>query len=193
MTSALDLYLASRSPRRAELLRQLGLRFQRLDVDVPEVVAEGESAEDFVRRVAEEKARAGLEARKRELPVLGADTAVVVDGDVLGKPADRDDAMAMLVRLSGRDHRVLSAVAVAGGDGCHAALSETSVCFRELSGAECAAYWATGEPADKAGAYAIQGLGALFVERIEGSYSGVVGLPLFETARLLKRFGIQVI
>lgn len=187
------IYLASRSPRRAELLRQVGVVFELIELDVDESVEPGEQAADYVRRVAEEKAWAGIGVRERALPILGADTAVVVDGDILGKPSGREEALGMLARLSGRTHRVLSSVAVADGDSCHVALNETRVTFRSLAPAEAAAYWATGEPADKAGAYGIQGMGAIFVERIEGSYSGVMGLPLFETARLLERYGISVV
>lgn len=187
------IYLASRSPRRAELLRQVGVVFELIELDVDESVEPGEQPADYVRRVAEEKAWAGIGVRERNLPILGADTAVVVDGDILGKPSGRVEALGMLARLSGRTHRVLSSVAVADGDTCHVALNETRVTFRSLAPAEAAAYWATGEPADKAGAYGIQGLGAIFVQRIEGSYSGVMGLPLFETARLLERYGISVV
>ncbi|MGD2113015.1 MAG: Maf family protein, partial [Gammaproteobacteria bacterium] len=127
------------------------------------------------------------------LPVLAADTSVVVAGEVLGKPAGRAAAMRMLQRLSGSTHEVLSAVALAGGTGESVRVSTSHVSFRTLTERECAAYWATGEPADKAGAYAIQGLAAVFVTRIEGSYSGVVGLPLFDTAELLKEYGITVL
>lgn len=186
------IYLASRSPRRAELLRQVGVVFEIIELDMDESVEPGEQAADYVRRVAEEKAWAGIGVRERDLPILGADTAVVVDGDILGKPSGREEALGMLARLSGRTHRVLSSVAVADGDTCHVALNETRVTFRSLAPAEAAAYWATGEPADKAGAYGIQGMGAIFVERIEGSYSGVVGLPLFETARILERYGVSI-
>lgn len=187
------IYLASRSPRRAELLRQVGVVFELMELDVDETVEPHEDAADYVRRVAEEKAWAGIAVRERPMPILGADTSVVVDGDILGKPAGRTEALDMLARLSGRSHRVLSAVAVADGDNCHVSLNTTTVTFREIAPVEAATYWATGEPADKAGAYGIQGMGAVFVERIEGSYSGVMGLPLFETARLLERYGISVV
>lgn len=187
------IYLASRSPRRAELLEQLGIAYRLLDVDVDESTVRGERTADYVRRVAEEKAWAGVAVRERGLPVLGADTAVVVDDAILGKPANREDALAMLARLSGRAHRVLSGVAITDGDRSRVALNETVVLFRDISEEEADAYWATGEPMDKAGAYGIQGVGALFVERIEGSYSGVMGLPLFETAALLEAFGIRVL
>lgn len=187
------IHLASKSPRRAELLRQIGVAFEPLRVNVPEEVIPGESPEAFVQRLAREKAQAGLiaDSRRDELPVLGADTAVVVDEDVLGKPRNRADALAMLARLSGRRHLVLSAVTVANDARIESALSETSVWFREITEAEAVAYWDTGEPADKAGAYGIQGFGAIFVERIDGSYSGVMGLPVYETARLLEWFDIK--
>lgn len=186
------IYLASRSPRRAELLEQVGVGYSRLEADVDETPEPGEDPAAYVCRIAEEKAWAGIAVRERALPVLGADTAVVTRGRILGKPGGRDEALAMLEELSGGTHRVLSAVAVADGDTCHVALSESAVSFRVIEPAEAEAYWATGEPVDKAGAYGIQGLGAVFVKRIEGSYSGVMGLPLFETARLLERYGVPV-
>lgn len=186
------IHLASRSPRRAELLRQVGVGFEPLALDVDETVVPGEDPADYVRRMAQEKAWAGVAVRERDLAVLAADTAVVLDDRILGKPADRVEAIAMLLDLAGREHRVLSAVALTDGDACHVALSETRVRFRDIGRHEAEAYWATGEPADKAGGYGIQGLGAVFAERIEGSYSGVMGLPLFETAGLLERLGIRV-
>ncbi len=189
-----DLYLASASPRRAELLEQIGVTFRRLAVDVPEVPKRNELAEVFVQRVALDKARAGWEtlAGDDPLPVLGADTAVVVDGVILGKPRDADHFHEMFRRLSGREHEVMSAVAMMNATQKAVKISVSRVRFREVSEAERAAYWASGEPADKAGGYAIQGRGAAFVERLEGSYSGVMGLPLFETTELLGRFGISL-
>jgi len=187
------LVLASASPRRSELLNQIGIDFRQQGVEIDETPRRQESAEDYVRRVALEKARAVRgELGDDEVLVLGADTAVVVDERPLGKPDDLAHAREMLRRLSGRRHRVLSAVAVVGE---HEAVrvSESAVWFRTLSDDEIDAYWQTGEPHDKAGGYAIQGLGAVFVERLEGSYSGVMGLPLYETAQLLKEFGIQVL
>jgi septum formation protein len=175
--------LASRSPRRAELLRQIGVPFEAVDANVPERWDGSEAPGDYVLRVASAKARAG----RRMFPdriVLGADTEVVLDGEVLGKPHDRAHFVALLQRLSGRSHQVYSAVAVCTHT-LHTALSVTQVWFRPLGEAEIAAYWDTGEPGDKAGGYAIQGHAAAFIERIDGSYSGVMGLPLFETARLL--------
>lgn len=195
MTGVPQLYLASQSPRRRELLRQIGVSHEVLSVTVDESLHPGESAREYVLRVALDKARAGraLLAPGHVLPVLGADTSVVVADRVLGKPADRADAIAMLMHLSGGTHEVHSAVALAGPGGEATRLSVSHVTFRTLTERECAAYWATGEPADKAGAYAIQGLAAVFVTRLEGSYSGVMGLPLYETAELLKESGITVI
>jgi len=181
------LYLASKSPRRAELLDRLGLTYRLLDVDVPEVRTPGEGAVDYVRRVARDKARAGWAqvAGEPGARALGADTEVVLDEDVFGKPADAADARAMLRRLSGREHVVLSAVVVIDAAGERETLSTTRVRFAALDEAVIAAYVATGEAMGKAGAYAIQGRAEAFVEHLAGSYSGVMGLPLHETARLL--------
>lgn len=186
-----QLLLASQSPRRAELLHQIGVRFVVAPADIVERAAPGEAAADYARRIALEKARAGWTRSARTLPALGADTDVVLDGRILGKPRDRDDALAMLAALSGREHEVYSAVAIVDGEREAVALSVTRVAFGPVTPAQAAAYWASGEPADKAGAYGIQGLGALFVREIRGSYSGVVGLPLFETVALLKQSGIE--
>jgi septum formation protein len=198
--SKTQLYLASSSPRRRELLAQVGVVVEVLSQDVSENRLSGESPESYVKRLALDKARAGLLGLedKNLHPVLGADTAVVVDDEVLGKPTDKADALAMLQRLSGRSHRVLSAVAVVGRDDLgqdreNVRISESIVKFRVISEKECEAYWDTGEPMDKAGAYAIQGLAALFIKHIEGSYSGVMGLPLFETGELLQKFGIEIL
>lgn len=183
--------LASRSPRRRELLDQIGIPHQVVTITVDETPRPGEAPAEYVIRLALEKARAGRrQAGTAMLPVLAADTAVVVDDQVLGKPAGRDDAVAMLRRLSGRSHKVLTGVALAWDGRIDSRLSVSRVVFRPIGRDEAAAYWASGEPADKAGGYAIQGLGALFVERLEGSYSGVMGLPLFETGELLALAGI---
>ncbi|MEW8506943.1 MAG: Maf family protein [Candidatus Thiodiazotropha sp.] len=186
------IYLASRSPRRRELLQQIGVTHALLDIDVDEAQRHDEDAAGYVQRLAREKAEAGVAvARGGEyLPVLAADTSVVIDGRLLGKPRDRADGLRMLRLLSGRTHQVYTAVALAW-QGVAIELSLSEVSFRQLSDAEIAAYWATGEPADKAGSYAIQGVGARFVSMLHGSYSGVMGLPLFETAELLGRCGIQ--
>jgi len=191
MTGA-DLYLASQSPRRRLLLEQIGVHFQALTVEVEEVPRPGESPGDFVQRLALEKAQAGWQSPRRQLsiPVLGADTAVVRDGEILGKPVDCEHAQAMLAQLSGHGHQVLSAVALVRGDLEAVRLSTSTVWFRELTEKERQAYCQTGEPLDKAGGYGIQGRAAAFVSRLDGSYSGVMGLPLFETAALLESFGV---
>ena len=192
MSAPFDIYLASASPRRRELLTQIGIRYELLKVTVPEIPLPGEKAQDFVQRVALEKAQAGkyLLSPEDTHPVLGADTAVVIDGCILGKPADRQEALGMLTSLSGRRHQVMSAVAMAAE---HAAviLNISQVAFRNLSVEEIEAYWESGECYDKAGAYAIQGRAAIFVQELRGSYSGVMGLPLYETAALLQQFGIN--
>lgn len=186
-----DILLASRSPRRRQLLLQLGVRFQCVDPAVDEDPRPGESVAELVPRLALAKARAGAARTALALPVLGADTEVVLDGEVLGKPVDLSAAMTMLGRLSGRDHLVYSAVALAHR--AHAVLtSVTRVSFRALTPQEIETYCRRGESLDKAGGYGIQGSAAAFIERIEGSYSGVVGLPLFETATLLSRFDIPM-
>lgn len=189
------IYLASQSPRRAELLRQLGVGFEVVKASVDESLRSGESAEDYVLRLARNKTNAALITLGKDTaqPVLAADTAVAVEDIILGKPRDRADGLAMLARLSGRRHRVLSAVALWHEGRLHTALSVSHVDFRALASQEAAAYWDTGEPADKAGAYAIQGRGAIFIERLEGSYSGVMGLPLFETAQLLRAAGLRIL
>jgi septum formation protein len=185
------IYLASASPRRKELLQQLGIAFEALPANIPEQPRPGEAAPTYVMRLAREKARDVADrVRTRGLPiypVLGADTEVVLDGEVLGKPNDRAHGCAMLRRLSGRTHEVLTAVVLLDQDAEHQALSQTRVTFTELADADIEAYWASGEAADKAGGYAVQGRGAAFIARLEGSYSGVVGLPLYELAQLLKR------
>lgn len=191
----IQLYLASASPRRRELLTRLGLRFERLDAPVDETLLAGEAPVDYVRRLALAKARAGqaLLTERATVPVLGADTTVVLDEVMLGKPRDRDEGLEMLARLSGREHRVLSGVAVVRGVHEQVRVQISRVLFREIDAAERAAYWATGEPADKAGAYGIQGLGATFVRELHGSHSGVMGLPLYETAELLCALGIDIL
>jgi septum formation protein len=185
-----NLILASASPRRSELLRQIGVAHRVVPADIDERWLPGERIDDCARRLAAGKASQVRcsHAVGGEL-VLGADTVVAIDDQLLGKPRDREDALAMLQRLSGRTHHVLSAVALAGVDGLHQAICVSEVRFRVLTGDECAAYWDSGEPCDKAGAYAIQGHGALFVENLIGSYSGVMGLPLFETGQLLRAAG----
>ena len=192
MTTPPQVYLASGSPRRRELLAQIGLQFAVLEVDVPECQTHDESAANFARRLALSKARAGRQLlADADAPVLGADTVVVVAGRTLGKPRDRADALDMLERLSGRTHEVLTAVALVGAAE-RVCLSTSRVRLRTTTAAEREAYWATGEPRDKAGGYAIQGRAAVFVTALEGSYSGVMGLPLFETAEMLREQGVDL-
>lgn len=189
----IQFYLASSSPRRRELLAQIGLRFEIIIAPVNETPYPAEPPADYVQRLAVAKAQAGQAALAKEspkLPVLGADTTVVLDDTMLGKPADKSEALAMLKRLSGREHEVYSAVAIVQAEQQYSALQISRVKFRPLSAAERLAYWNSGEPADKAGAYGIQGLGASIVTEIQGSHSGVMGLPLYETAELLKKFSI---
>lgn len=184
------LYLASRSPRRAEMLRLLGVSFVLVDVEVDERRQVGEPPADYVRRVAADKARAGSAALGASAVVLAADTTVSVDGEIFGKPRDEADAVDMLTRLSGRWHEVLTAVVVAVDRHHHIEVVKTRVEFRVLDVATISAYWRSGEPVDKAGAYGIQGLGGALIKRIDGSYGAVVGLPLCETVDLLKRVGV---
>ena len=199
------IYLASRSPRRRDLLAQIGVRFEpllfrdgaRRDPDTDETVQPGEMADDYVVRVTRQKARAAwarvlMRRGIRRMPVLVADTTVALANEILGKPADREEALRMLKLLSGTQHRVLTAVAVCQEDRIELALSISLVTFGNVGEERIRAYVDSGEPFDKAGAYAIQGRAGTFVERIEGSYSGVMGLPLFETANLLRQFGIVV-
>ena len=199
------IYLASRSPRRRELLKQIGVQFeivllredQKRGSDVDETAQPNEKPDAYCQRIARAKAelaahymgRRSLPAR----PVLAADTTVVCDGKILGKPVDREDAVGILKRLSGRQHEVITAVTLAMPDRLEHAISLSRVWFRPLSEDEIRRYVATGEPLDKAGAYAIQGRAAAVVTRIEGSFSGIMGLPLAETAELLRRFAIEVI
>lgn len=191
MKQPVQLLLASGSPRRAELLTQAGIRFRVCVTDVDESRLDGEEPEAHVRRLAVEKARAGLEICGPGLPSLGADTVVLLDGEILGKPRDREEAAAMLKRLSGRTHQVLSAVALAMPDGyARDALNTTRVTFAPLPEPFIEWYCQTGNPTDKAGAYAIQGAVGQYVPRIDGSYSGVMGLPLFETCALLRAAGV---
>ena len=190
-----SLYLASGSPRRRELLTQIGVPFSTVSAAIDETPLVNEAATAYVERLAREKARAGYKHVMVSPPgdafcVLGADTAVVLDGQILGKPVDEADALAMLMALSGREHEVLTAIALIDATRCETRVVRSTVRFRNISTQEAARYWASGEPLDKAGGYAIQGLGAVFVSGLEGSYSAVVGLPVCETAELLGHFGI---
>jgi septum formation protein len=181
--------LASVSPRRRELLTQIGVPHLVTGAHIDESVHPGERPHDYVQRMARTKAQTVWE-QDPSLPVLGADTTVVLDGKVFGKPADRADALRMLSLLSGRTHDVLTAIALASKEGLAMRVNVSAVRFRALAADEIAAYWETGEPRDKAGAYAIQGLGAVFIESLTGSFSGVMGLPLFETSELLRAAGV---
>lgn len=182
--------LASASPRRKELLEQIGVNYQVYAVDIDESAHAGEAALNYVQRMAAEKSAACLARIGHTLPVLAADTTVVLGGVIMGKPKDKQDALAMLRQLSGATHQVYTAVSLRGSEH-HEVVSKTDVTFKTLTDVELEKYWQTGEPLDKAGSYAIQGLGALFVQSIHGSFSGVVGLPLFETGQLLIKQGIQ--
>jgi septum formation protein len=186
-----QLHLASSSPRRAEILQALGLNISVKGVAIDESSLHDESPLQMVLRLAQQKAAAAVV--DAGILVLGADTVVVLDEQVLGKPRDEADAVAMLLSLSGRRHQVLTGVALKSQKKIHSTYSATDVQFREIGRDEATLYWQSGEPADKAGAYGIQGLGGQFVEAIEGSYSGVVGLPVFETAALLKLAGIDLL
>ena len=184
------LHLASSSPRRSRILEQMGVEFTAAGVDIDERQHPDETADIMVVRLAVEKA-CGV-APEPGTVVLGADTAVVLDGEVFGKPADRADALRMLAMLSGRRHQVMTGVAVRAASTAESLLSVTEVTFRKIAPDEALDYWQSGEPRGKAGAYAIQGLGGTFVESIAGSYTGVVGLPVFETAELLRSAGIEL-
>jgi septum formation protein len=182
------IYLASASPRRGELLRQIGVAHEARPVDVDESPRTGEAPAQYALRLAQEKARALWEqvADADRLPVLAADTTVALGEEILGKPADRAEAITMLQRLSGREHQVHTAIALLHAGGADSRISTSNVTFRSLSPAEIEWYWHTGEPVDKAGAYAVQGKAAIFIRHLAGSYSGVMGLPLFETWELLE-------
>jgi nucleoside triphosphate pyrophosphatase len=185
------IFLASASPRRSALLDQIGVAHRVQPVDVDETARSGETPEQYVRRLAVLKAETlwqKLAAPQRQ-PVLGADTAVVLDAQILGKPRDENDCLRMLGLLSARTHQVFTAVALRASEGCQSRVNVSDVTFRKLADEEIRRYWRSGEPADKAGAYAVQGRAALFIERIAGSYSGIMGLPLFETGELVTAIG----
>ncbi len=191
MNEAPQIFLASSSPRRQELLNQMGVSFKVIPQFVEEKHYSGETPETFVSRLALEKASDGLlRQTKQQIPVLGSDTAVILDGHILGKPENKEQAIEMLLSLSGRTHQVLTAVAVKNKQKTEQVLSMTEVSFSKLSRKMCDNYWLSGEPVDKAGSYGIQGLGALFICHIKGSYTGVMGLPIYETNILLNKFGI---
>jgi septum formation protein len=189
------IYLASQSPRRAELLRQIGVEHEVYASAIDESKLDTESPEEYVTRMAETKARvasAAIAETRASAVVLAADTTIAIDGEIIGKPVDREDCCRILRRLSGRQHQVLTAVALASPGRLESRLTLNQVSFRALRAGEIAAYCASREPLDKAGAYAIQGKAAVFVERLEGSYSAVMGLPLCETAELLRRADIEI-
>jgi septum formation protein len=190
--------LASASPRRRELLDQLGVSYDVLPVDIDESMQHGEADAAYAQRLAMEKAQAGFDRRGSEQPALGSDTIVVLNESVLehrilGKPRNKRHGLAMLAALSARRHQVMTAVAMVSAEHKACLVNISQVYFRTISEAEISLYWDTGEPADKAGGYAVQGLAAQFIQRLDGSYSGVMGLPLFETGQLLNQFGIQLL
>jgi len=184
------LLLASQSPRRAELLKQLGIPFSQYPVNIDETVLAHENPDEYVRRMAQEKSNLGFIRAGAKKLVLGADTIVVAQGNILGKPKDKTDAMRMLSILSDNTHQVFTAVTITSAKQQKTLVVETQVCFGPLSTQQMAWYWQSGEPQDKAGSYGIQGLGGQFVKHIRGSYSAVVGLPLYQTRMLLTEFGI---
>ena len=188
---SVQIILASASPRRKELLDQINVSYRVYPVDLDETPWPNEAPLDYVQRVAAEKSAACKAQLNTEIPVLAADTAVILGSVIMGKPKDKADAMAMLTQLSGKTHQVYSAVSLRGREHGQA-VSITEVTFRCLTEQEILAYWHSGEPVDKAGSYAIQGRGGVFIESIKGSFSGVVGLPLFETAELLSKQGIEL-
>jgi septum formation protein len=189
-----SIILGSASPRRRELLRQIGVECEVQTADIDERAQDNEAPAEYVLRLAIEKANrvASIPVQGASLPVLAADTAVVVDGRILGKPADRADGLWQLRQLSGREHEVLTGVALALDNTVKTRLSVSHVRFRRMDTSEIAAYWDTGEPADKAGSYAVQGIAAVFIQEIRGSYSGIMGLPLYETAQLLRGVGHEI-
>ena len=187
-----DLILASGSPRRVDILNQIGVRFSVAPADINESQLINESSAEFVCRLASQKAKIGYDSHIGSQSALGADTIVLCDEQIFGKPKDYSDSKRMLSQLSGRAHKVISAVAINNGVESVVLMSETSVIFRIISEQEFLNYWSTGEPVGKAGSYAIQGLGSIFVESIQGSYSGVVGLPIAETCRLLRHFKVPI-
>ncbi|MDD1614492.1 MAG: Maf family nucleotide pyrophosphatase [Methylococcaceae bacterium] len=188
---SVQIILASASPRRKELLDQIKVSYKIHPVDLDETPLPNETPLDYVQRLASEKSAACRAQLKTETPVLAADTAVILGCMIMGKPKDQADALAMLTQLSGKTHQVYSAISLRGREHSQA-VSITEVTFRRLTEREMLDYWRSGEPVDKAGSYAIQGMGGVFVESIKGSFSGVVGLPLFETAELLSKQGIEL-
>ncbi len=194
MSDLPQIYLASSSPRRQELLQQMGVRYKVVAQQAEEHYQTGETAEQFVIRLALEKARDAFEhLENTDIPVLGSDTAVVYNNNILGKPKNKQHAIDMLMELSNQTHQVITAVALLNQHQSRYAVAISEVSFSKLNRQLCDNYWATGEPVDKAGAYGIQGRGALFIRYIKGSYSGIMGLPVYETAQLLKQFQIYTL
>jgi septum formation protein len=191
-TAAPQIILASASARRKTLLQQIGVRFDVVMVDVDETPHAQEPPHHYVQRLAELKANTAFQKIKTNLPVLGADTTVVFENQILGKPCDADHAVEMLLTLSGKSHQVMTCVTMMNEKRLLSFVNITEVGFDEITRAQALAYWQTGEPTDKAGAYAIQGLAAMWIKEIKGSFSGVMGLPLYETAQLLKAFDVSV-
>ena len=189
--TAPNLILASASPRRSEILKQIGIKHTILPTDIPEVPAQGETPKSYVARIASEKSLAAQTLSGKSKAVLAADTEVIIDDLILGKPSSLTDAISMLTRLSGRTHQVITAVSLRYLNHHWSSLSISEVKFRDIHPSEIETYWASGEPRDKAGAYAIQGLGSVFVQNMEGSFSGIVGLPIYETSILLDKVGIR--
>ncbi|WP_428240220.1 Maf family protein [Gynuella sp.] len=189
----MTLILASASPRRKQLLKQIGVRFEVCPADIDETVLPEESPTDYVKRMSEQKARVILNSDTgRDAVVIGSDTTVVCDQHIFGKPESEQDAIAMLTKLSGREHEVLSGICVMNTDREHYGLSRTRVWFKTISIEQMKRYWQSGEPCDKAGSYGIQGFGSAFIDRIEGSFSGVMGLPLEVMTELLKQFNVEI-
>ena len=186
------IFLASKSPRRAELLTQMGISYEIISISVPEIPIENESCDDYVFRLAQEKAQAGAKTlSEEELLVIGADTVIFFNDRILEKPINEQDAFNMLTSLSNNTHLVKTAVSICDRNQCETIVQTNQVTMAKLTRREISDYWQTGEPRDKAGGYAIQGKGAIFIKHIEGSYSGIMGLPIYETARLLNKFGTQ--
>lgn len=188
-----DIYLASKSPRRLELLKQIGINPIVIDSEVSEIIHPDESALEFASRIALLKAETGQKQIQSSAPVIGADTIVVLDNKILGKPRDKDHGIEMLALLSGNTHQVITALAITNGSLTRQCIVENEVSMADLTPRQIKAYWDSGEPCDKAGAYAIQGKAASFIRYLKGSYSAVVGLPLYETANLLRDFEIQIL
>ena len=185
-----QIILASSSPRRENILRDIGIRFIKCPADIDESVLPGEKPDKYVRRMAEAKAKK-IANKKKHKPVLGADTIVLIDGRILGKPKNREQALQYITLLSNRTHSVLTSVALVSRERCKSIVARAEVTFRKISKREAILYWKTGEPKDKAGGYGIQGVGGIFIDRIEGGHGTVIGLPVLETEKLLRLFNVE--